>query len=572
MKRIYLLILFLLLAACGAPGPTPQPTQELRGAVTDSAPTPGAGCVQVGTVAGRVLWWGDCMAVSVPVTATVTATATAVVPYPGPGTDTPVPSTVTLALPADTDTPVLTETPAPAASETPAPASETVAPETETPPPTFLPSETPSITPSPTTTPPGPTATEFPTATPIPPGAVFTPWPSAPLCQDSGEFHDTGKFHTLWNASAGCHYNHEHGTDPFTAQVAQTFPGYDLKALGCGLEVNHCSPSSSRENTWDGKHTGWKVDVALNSYLGCAGFEGVPTGIDAAVVGYHTFSDYSDELSGRIHSVMLMGREVRCSAPNDYGYIYVVQMNDYGQRTIPYQGDIMAYPDNPPPYDSPRGPYISIDCVGQKAAGELGACRSSRQFVLDRNANTNSIWTSKPTGGGAAAVAGSKIFNLLFRLRDTMQLLVWSDQTYPFTFTYLCSLDGGLTYAALPGCRYNSSTSKVQEIAVNLPAVWDNVPGLDTDPREGRLTIDTFVTRFGDLAPAAICLQPGATCLRMKLVNAFVGKAGSQLIDGKFPQFSPEGQPERDIYFCGSLPCGELSPGARAAGWIGPVN
>lgn len=466
---------------------------------------------------------------------------------------------------------VNTDTPAPSetafASNTPA---EPVASNTAI---TPLPTETSSATPPPTETlPPPPTATALP---PTQPGAAFTPWPAAPLCLDSNEFHDVTKFHTEWNAAVGCHYDHEHGVNPFTPLVASIFPGFDLKALGCGMEVNHCSPSSPIENTWDGKHGGWKWDVTIPSFSGCTGFESAPTGISAAVVGYHTFGNYAVELNGRLHSALILARETKCGNPNDHGYVYVTTIQDYGQRTVPYQGDIMPYPDTPnPAYDPPRGPYISFDCVGTKATGQRGACRESLVFVLSRNANTNSIWTSKKTGAGVAAVQGNQLFQLLFRVRDTYQLVDWSDLVYPFTFKWLCSADSGASYAALPGCRYNNTTSKVQEVRLFVPPVWDGLAGVDQDGAiNGRFTGQFLVTKFGDLAPAGVCLQPNMTCFPVKYVNAFVGEAGGQLIDGKFPQFSPEGQPERDICF---NPAGAVlncdQPGAKPAGWIGPAN
>ena len=70
------------------------------------------------------------------------------------------------------------------------------------------------------------------------------PYPDAPLCPDSGEAHDNNLFHTLWDSTRGCHYDHEHGQDPFIAEVADTFPGFDLRALIGGVGVGHTNPSS----------------------------------------------------------------------------------------------------------------------------------------------------------------------------------------------------------------------------------------------------------------------------------------------------------------------------------------
>ena len=50
------------------------------------------------------------------------------------------------------------------------------------------------------------------------------PVPDAPLCSDSGETHDHSQFHTLWDDKRGCHYDHEHGQNPFTPEVAAAAP------------------------------------------------------------------------------------------------------------------------------------------------------------------------------------------------------------------------------------------------------------------------------------------------------------------------------------------------------------
>jgi len=160
----------------------------------------------------------------------------------------------------------------------------------------------------------------------------------------------------------------------------------------------------------------------------------------------------------------------------------------------------------------------------------------------------------------------------LFRARDTYQVLDRGDLEYPFTFAWLCSTDGGLTYSPVPGCRYNNSTTRIHEINGTLPAEWDNLAGFDIDPRVGRITAEGFVTRFGELNPACTAAQAGPDCFPIKLVQAFVGYYGSHLIVDKATQFSRDAQPERDIYFCGVQVCAEGDPGAVPSGWIGPNN
>ncbi|MCI0731468.1 MAG: hypothetical protein L0332_32725 [Chloroflexi bacterium] len=168
--------------------------------------------------------------------------------------------------------------------------------------------------------------------------------------------------------------------------------------------------------------------------------------------------------------------------------------------------------------------------------------------------------------------SGSPLFALLFRVRDNYQMLEDSDQTYPFTFAWLCSADGGLTYSPVPGCRYNNTTTRVHEVMGEIPVEWDNLAGFDTDPRMGRITAEGYVTHFGDLSLS--CTGPGPDCHPIKLVQAFTGRYLSQfsLVSGEKASFSGGNLPERDIYFCGGQVCAEGDPGAMASGWIGRNN
>jgi hypothetical protein len=156
----------------------------------------------------------------------------------------------------------------------------------------------------------------------------------------------------------------------------------------------------------------------------------------------------------------------------------------------------------------------------------------------------------------------------LFRIRDNYQVLDSSDQEYPFTYRFVC---GDTVYDPV-GCRWNNSTSTIQEIAGDIPAEWDGMPGFDTDPRPGRITAEGYVTRFGTLQSGCAAPDPNSDCYPIKLFQAFVGTYSSQLSVGKVSNPTPKDTPERDIYFCGNQVCSEGAPGASPSGWIGPDN
>lgn len=400
-----------------------------------------------------------------------------------------------------------------------------------------------------------------PTRTPTPTQpASIEPFPAAPPCAT----HDNDTFHTLWNSADGCHYDHEHGQSPFTAEVAAAFPGLDLYALLGNVGIGHTNPSSEHENT--SKHGGFKWNVQLTHPQGCQGFEGAATGVNGSAVEYHAFGNYQMELEGAIHSTAVLLRQCKTADPTDYGYIFVVQFQDYGQVVTPYQGTVMPYPYyTVPVYPSGAGPYLSVNCIDPDPVKK---CRLSLQAA--QNLPSQSTWTSKPTGTGARP-ASSTLFRLLFRGRDIYQNFLLADQAYPFTLLWLCSADGAVYNPA--GCRYNNSTNQVGEIAGAIPAAWDGLAGWDSDSRVGRVTVEGYVTRFG--VRNTNCAAPGVEtdCFPIKLVSAFVGGYGSVLVfvPGKGVNIVPF-IPERDLYFCGGVACAEGAAGAVPSGWIGSGN
>lgn len=422
-----------------------------------------------------------------------------------------------------------------------------------------------------------PTGTQTHTSTPV---VIVTtpvsnpPYPSAPLCPS----HDPIKWHSLWDSVRRCHYDHEHGQNPFVPGVSVIFPGFDLRALQCGKEVGHCNPSSPVENEeahHGGKHGGMKWQVDTSAPQGCnIGFEGGEIAIDAYAVMHHNLGRQDVEFESRTHSGVFMLRQCKESNPSDKGYIFVGQLIEYGQRVMPYQGFRLPYPNNfSPVYDTPRGPYFTTECFGPSFTapdGKFIACRGTFNF----SGNNLSIWTSITTPPNAAnngtRPTTSFLAGLLFRVRDAYQRLDVRDLVYPFTWRFVCSSDGGITYNPV-GCRYNNSTTTVQQLYGRIPASWDNLAGWDTDPRIGRITAQGFVTRYGTRNPTCT-VAGGLDCQPIKMVSAFVGLYSSELSAEKVSNPTPLDTPEQDIYFCNRTPCKETDLGAVPSGWIGSEN
>lgn len=435
------------------------------------------------------------------------------------------------------------------ATKTPVIATNTVVP-SDTP---LSPTDTavPSDTPVPNT--------EVPTNTPIASETQTTyiqPYLNAPACTD----HSNTIFHTLWNGQLGCHYDHEHGQNPFTQEVADAFPGFDLKQLIGNVEVGHSNPSSPAENTT--KHGGEKWQVNLN--VPCEIFESANYCVTDSVLEFHWFGNSAIEMESRVHSLVGLIKECDPNNLSDCGEIFTIQYIDFGQRVSQYQGDLMTYPNNPDPsYDVGLGPYFTIDrfgnCVG---------CRTSLQFVLDHGANSNATWTSKNTG--SHPLFGGQLLQVLIRSRNMYQLLDYTTEfVYPHTFGWLCSSDNGVTFNPA-GCRYTNDTATAHELAGVIPAEWDNLAGFDTNPEVNRITAQAFVTQFGQISMS--CVPGHIECFPIKLENAFVGKFGAALPGQKISNPSPISNPSRNIWFCGGVVCNETDSGAVPSGWIGQNN
>lgn len=416
------------------------------------------------------------------------------------------------------------------------------------------PTATPTLTPTDTETPTSTAttvATEVPTATQ---GALTEPYPDAPACPDVGVNHDNSVFHTLWDSTSGCHYDHEHGQDPFTPEVDNAFaPLGSLYGLLGNRGVGNPNPSSPVEPT--DKHSGYKFNV---EFLDCApGFESATYGLDAAVIEIHSFGDTAIELEPRFHSSAIMARQCEPDS-EEKGFMFISILQDIGQRLFSYQGVLMLFPNTPDEhYPTGLGPYWAAHCIF------CGAKVDTREAILAAKGAVPETVTSK---GGR--VAQQSLANILYRGRDGMAVVDARDTTHPFTYSYLCSANGGVSYSPI-GCEYTNSTTRVHELQIHIPEEWDNLSDWDTDPRDGFIDVDGYVDLQG--RPTA-CFMPHVDCYVIKLVDWKPGHTGATFQVDKTQQFTRVGLPSRNVWFCENTPCQEGDFGARPSGWIGPNN
>lgn len=408
------------------------------------------------------------------------------------------------------------------------------------------------------------TATEIPSTTPTS-FVEITPFFGATQCPDiiHSDSHDTNEFHTIWDSIRGCHYDHEHGTNPFTEEVAQALPVFDIVSLQCGQEIGHCNPSSPMENTH--KHSGFKWDVALD--VPCETFENSEFCAKNIAIQYHGFGNYFEEMKARKHSTSVFAQVCRLDNENDCGWFYTISLQDYGQRVSQYQGSLMPYPDSPEPaFEVGKGPYFTVDRIGSC----LG-CRESIEYIVSRKMNSNTTWTSKCTQTVPACQGFNKLFNLLWRGRDVPRIPVWISNelqfgSFPFSFQWIC---GGDVFNP-EGCRYTNTTTKVHEVRGVIPIIWDNLAEFDTNPEVGRISANGFVDSDGNIN--FHCEEAGDGCYPIKLIDMFVGKWGSALPGSKVSNMTVTSNPSRNIWFCGTTVCAETSIEGVPSSWIGNEN
>lgn len=609
-------VLILLAIVIASSGANAQRTAQLQADHADGVQVCGPGSVFTVLESGGVE--ADCVELEEPTpTEAPTETETAM------PTDTELPTETVTDEPTHAHTETATNEPTNTATNT-----QTVTPSrTITPSQTGTASATPSQTRTPTRTPTRiPTLTSVFTLTPSrtptitatrtqPSSGFIAPFPAALQCPDiDGDGHedvtdsghyglnsDRNLFHTGWNGVSGCYYDHEHGVDPYTPELANAFPGMDLYALMGNSELGGTNPSSDTENTH--KHGGFKWDVDLAAPQGClTGFEDGTVAVNRYAIQLHSFSPQEVEHASRNHSSVALLALCKDGNSNDLGYIYVAQLQEFGQRVMQYQGFRLEYPnDFPNDWPTPRGPYVTHGCFGPPVSMPAGmsdlnggaateaVCRPSLADVIARMSNAPSIWSSKPTGCGSFCDETERpetprLFKMLFRVRDGTQLQDSNDMSYPYTFRWICSTDGGLTFnagmrnsAGRPSCKWNNSTHKVHEVMGDIPASWESVrlPNgqlWDQDPRPGRITATGFVTRFGVLNLSCTAASVANDCYPIKMISAFVGRYSSDLCLTKCSNVDFFNTPERDIYFCNGVVCKETDAGAVPSGWIGSEN
>lgn len=182
-----------------------------------------------------------------------------------------------------------------------------------------------------------PTATPVPsTATPVPPQAG-EPYPEAPLCTN----HSDTEFHTLWNSTLGCHYDHAHGDNP---HVVDSIFGTDYYGWAGG-EISYPWQTFGAMGTEnDYKHAGYYWLVRTPEEIGtCESQFG-----DGCVMAFRAISHMFMNDHGaktRYHSFFLEALVCDVANPEDCGIMRTGGWHDTGTLMVdsqPYDGYIVT--------------------------------------------------------------------------------------------------------------------------------------------------------------------------------------------------------------------------------------
>ncbi len=357
----------------------------------------------------------------------------------------------------------------------------------------------------------------FPSSAQAAPQAI-APFPGAPLCPT----HNDTQYHSLWDATRGCHYDHTHDDDPAAADSIFGPAG----ALWGGQSISY-PWMTSNENDAHG-HQGYKFYVNLNPQPACAaeGYDylGPVNCVTAFRIEYHDAGGNA-HLVKRFHSYYM---EVQIKKGSTVGTIQTGGWADFGcmQQTyktvfLPLPGIDPVLPNGQTACGSPGGQTINSD--------PYRAPRSTWQQIQGKTKGDNMfIWTSHNRYGY------NQLGFFFYRTLDSWGSI---DPANPSQEHFLCP---DFT------CKFNDSEHHVFNVVVNIPASLAN--------KNGIVNYTGYTDIKGNIVQG--CTAPGPNCVPLKIVNAPVGTAiWGRNTSG--PRPAGETIRDHDIYFNG-----------QPSGWI----
>ena len=347
-----------------------------------------------------------------------------------------------------------------------------------------------------------PTPTPEATQEPAPTAAKIDPHPGAPEC--SG--HDETRWHGLWNADAGCHYDHTHNADPFATEFAERVAAWD-QTISYPWQTSH-------ENTM--KHEGYKYTYSSDPDCTRRRHE-EDNCVLASLIELHALGSQL-EITTRFHSFRAIA--LISEGPNDEpGTIELGGHSDFGILHCPYKREHCPLPSDPPGsnFDGMRfhPPYRASEVSGG-VKPELADGMIKHSW--------NSGW--QPVVREFYPEAYNLLFEYDFQTADAWGALNPDNPTE----VHLVCPEGN--------CPFNNSTLRVYEIVIRVP---EELAGPD-----GRVNFTGFTDVQGNID--GNCTEAGPNCVPLIIENAPAGSATFHLPVGKVPLAA---YPDYDVYFDG---------------------
>lgn len=322
-----------------------------------------------------------------------------------------------------------------------------------------------------TTPTPLPTATATTTPTPTPtitptPGNVVEPYPNAPQCAENPP---TDVFHTIWNETLGCHYDHAHGEPepPYVNEIWGDWTQYTE-----GQEIGYVWQTPG-ENTL--KHPGYNWGGFDYRDRQCGQFLPGTGGISAWRIQAHGMGNITG-VTARIHSFFGMAQLCDPATDEAGGTIIVGGHQDFGWVHTPYKERLIPtelYEKAPSrTYGLDAPPYVGM---------------ASNRFDFE-------TWNSGVRRISETAVNEHKLFRFGFRILDPRHFY-----------------DGDFNLIEIPG--NDSSRHSFYQLEITIPA---ELAGPD-----GRVNFTGFVDVEGNIDTS--CTEASEDCAPLVIEDAVPG-------------------------------------------------
>jgi len=384
---------------------------------------------------------------------------------------------------------------------------------------TLTPTDTATVVPTATSTvTPTSAAIITPTVTPV---AMIAPYAGAPKCAS----HDASWWHPLWNPTLGCHYDHEHGSNP-NGMASYVISGTNitygnLEAFN-GQQLGYVWQTLN-ENVY--KHSGYHINTAIDLPCEQQNYLYLPTSARKCIRSFRIVAHVDHAVReglGRFHS---FSAEVE-GCNRDYtrcGIIRTGGLNDTGDAHAPYKETcVEPLGSNRPPcptaavwdYQRHNPPYWAFT-VKAKAEANLAGGYLCRNVTCQNLSGDKMVWEN---------LSADRTMALGNRLGVANRLLHMNLRTYNAAAYYDPS-DRTFKFVCPSGnCNATGDAAYVYAVAFDIPA------NLAVN---GVVNYRGYTDRAGRIVTT--CTAPGVECVPLEITNLEPGTYIYDMKEGFIP-------------------------------------